>query len=154
MKLKINITREQFDKWVASLRSGEYSQGTDYLKSRVGSAGVFCHCCLGVLCEVLEYPQINGNDATLFQCGSEEVDAELPLFLTSAFDGSTNSCGKLPDMNTWSPEQKEKFADVVERNNSGNYSGSYMTLAYLNDTGAFTFERLADVIEAFFEPAF
>jgi hypothetical protein len=149
MKLKLDITKEQFDKWVAELRSGKYMQGSDYLKNRVGSDGVVCHCCLGVLCEVLEYPQINGNGSTLFQCGSEEVGTELPLFLTSAFYGYTNSCGKLPDMNTWSSEQKEKFADVVEQ----NFSGSFMTLTYLNDSGNFSFDRLADVIEEFLEPA-
>lgn len=149
MKLKLDITKEQFDKWVAALRSGKYTQGTDYLKTSAvdGSA---CHCCLGVLCEVLEYPQINGINQTLFQCGDEEFDTELPSFLTSLSGGYTTSIGKLPDMNKWTQKQKEKFADVVKEY---PWDSPHITLATLNDSGEFTFERLADIIEEFLEPA-
>lgn len=38
------------EKWVAALRSGEYKQGTGYLKN--GN----CYCCLGVACVISGIP--------------------------------------------------------------------------------------------------
>jgi hypothetical protein len=38
-------------KWLEALRSGNYHQGTGYLK-REKNGGVIQYCCLGVLCEV------------------------------------------------------------------------------------------------------
>ena len=35
--------------WVAALRSGQYTQGTGFLKRTAGST---TYCCLGVLCEI------------------------------------------------------------------------------------------------------
>jgi hypothetical protein len=40
------------NKWVAALRSGEYKQCRGVLKTEKG------HCCLGVLCEVLDHRAI------------------------------------------------------------------------------------------------
>lgn len=42
-------------KWVAALRSGKYKQGSLRLKRNLSSGTQ--HCCLGVLCEVLEMPE-------------------------------------------------------------------------------------------------
>jgi len=42
------LTKEQFDKWVAALRSGEYEQGKHRLKKEKLSGG-YKYCCLGVL---------------------------------------------------------------------------------------------------------
>lgn len=39
------------DRWVAALRSGEYAQGSSYLKDETDGGETF-HCCLGVLCEI------------------------------------------------------------------------------------------------------
>lgn len=43
-------------KWIAALRSGKYVQGKGYLhKITKGKEHMFC--CLGVLCEVAEFPK-------------------------------------------------------------------------------------------------
>ncbi len=42
------LTEEEFDKWIAALRSGEYKQGFGSLSSTYGE-----YCCLGVLNVVL-----------------------------------------------------------------------------------------------------
>lgn len=42
--------QENRAKWVAALRSGEYTQGTDTLYD----VSTQQHCCLGVLCDVYE----------------------------------------------------------------------------------------------------
>lgn len=56
------------DKWVAALRSGDYQQGRSRLVHE-GRSGKF-YCCLGVLCDVLGYKQIDiteyQNDALGF----------------------------------------------------------------------------------------
>lgn len=41
------------EKWVTALRSGEYNQGENCLKV-VNSKDEERHCCLGVLCEVVD----------------------------------------------------------------------------------------------------
>lgn len=40
-------------KWLEALRSGRFLQGTGQLKYQNTMDGPFRHCCLGVLCEVL-----------------------------------------------------------------------------------------------------
>lgn len=39
-------------RWVEALRSGEYEQGTEYLKREESSDKIISYCCLGVLCEI------------------------------------------------------------------------------------------------------
>ena len=54
-------------KWVAALRSGEYEQGYEYLKT-VEPNGDTKYCCLGVLCQIqgLEWgPSRKGNHPTI-----------------------------------------------------------------------------------------
>ena len=48
------MKKEWLDKWLAALRSGEYKQGTQILKSIENK-----FCCLGVLCDLVakEYPE-------------------------------------------------------------------------------------------------
>jgi hypothetical protein len=52
-KTKVNLTKEQFDTWLADLRSGNFKQGHDRLKA-VDVNDVARHCCLGVLGERLD----------------------------------------------------------------------------------------------------
>lgn len=152
MKLKFDITQEQFDKWLAALRSGEYMQGLSQLKYKTYADG-YQHCCLGVLCEVLEFTQINGNNGTTFICGDgEEVVEELPLYLTSAFGTYTNSSGRLPKLEFWNDEQRLKFQDVRKFSEDDYHHTATSSLATLNDSGEFDFKRISEIIEAFFEP--
>lgn len=69
-------------KWLVALRSGDYAQGSIFLKRRV--CGVTRHCCLGVLAEVMqeqfeesiECSLLHGSSASLVpgvreKCGLE-----------------------------------------------------------------------------------
>lgn len=49
---KSKIDPELKAKWVAELRSGKYKQANGRLKT-YDSEGEICHCCLGVLCEIV-----------------------------------------------------------------------------------------------------
>jgi hypothetical protein len=49
------MQQEQRDKWVAALRSGEYTQITGELR-RWDAKDSVGHCCLGVYCEVAGIP--------------------------------------------------------------------------------------------------
>ena len=54
------------ERWVAALRSGDYAQGHNWLKSDDG------YCCLGVLCEVMGW-EIREKAAVLTEGQFEEV---------------------------------------------------------------------------------
>ncbi len=47
----VKLTNEEFDQWVAALRSGEYRQGMHRLVARDGAGDAYC--CMGVLGKVL-----------------------------------------------------------------------------------------------------
>jgi len=49
--VKQPITEEQYDAWIAALRSGEFRQGRSYLKMEYPNDPP-AYCCLGVLCEI------------------------------------------------------------------------------------------------------
>lgn len=51
---KSKLDPELKSKWVAELRSGKYVQGAGRLKKQIEDTEVVCHCCLGVLCEIIE----------------------------------------------------------------------------------------------------
>ena len=50
------MTPELKARWIAALRSGEYTQGRYSLKTKEGH-----YCCLGVLCMVLERPDLTST---------------------------------------------------------------------------------------------
>jgi len=56
-------------KWVAALRSGEYKQGTDHLRTNAG-----CFCCLGVLVDIYA----KGHGMTFGQVHDAREDNDLP----------------------------------------------------------------------------
>ena len=47
------MTPELKAQWIAALRSGEYTQGYNHLRTENGY-----YCCLGVLCMVLKRPEL------------------------------------------------------------------------------------------------
>lgn len=50
---ELKFTQEIKDKWLEALKSGEYVQGTTFLKdASYYHIDKVTHCCLGVLCEV------------------------------------------------------------------------------------------------------
>lgn len=51
MKTKAEVIKIHND-WIVALTNGKYSQGTHFLK-REEDTGAISHCCLGVLCEIM-----------------------------------------------------------------------------------------------------
>ncbi len=68
-------------RWVAALRSGEYTQGTNSLVANAPGTGQPTHCCLGVLCELLE----PGGDWSSYRSGKHNSGEDL----------SANACDRL-----------------------------------------------------------
>ena len=105
-------------KWVDALRSGDYKQGQDHLRTNSG------FCCLGVLCDLyakenqLEWEHSSYKDVYMFQ----DTVAFLPLSVI-------------------------EWSDIADSNPLVNYEpGEICTLADLNDKGS-TFIEIADLIE-------
>jgi hypothetical protein len=118
-----NEVIERRKRWVASLRSGEFKQGTGCLKDNNDK-----YCCLGVACEIYR---------------RETSDGEwLPLANNYEFKSHVDEF----DTVILTPAVVEYFGLKCENpkiKNSLRY-----TLAELNDKG-FSFEQIANVIEEY-----
>jgi hypothetical protein len=108
--------------WLTALRSGEYSQAKDRLKTRTG------YCCYGVLCDLYQkaHPETSrwvegGVDATFIINPSLEADSE--------------------PMSTMPNETVMMWAGLPKPNDL-----SITTLSEMNDEGA-TFPQIANRIE-------
>jgi len=106
------------EKWLNALRSGEYNQQQNYLKTDEG------FCCLGVLCDL--YAKENNVDW--------KKDKDFDEYTMFGY------VGKLPEhvvkwagLNNQSPEVKDD-------------NGNCVFLINLNDTGS-TFREIAGLIE-------
>ncbi len=111
------MNKEVKDKWLAALRSGEYTQGREYLKNEDN------HCCLGVLCElyIKEHPEAAWKQ----EHGVNRIDGESgtpPVSVTS-----------------WSGI--DSFNGILM------YEHPFCKLAEMNDEDNKTFEEIADYIE-------
>lgn len=120
-------------RWVAALRSGEYEQGKTVLK-KVDRDGNALYCCLGVLCEVM---------------GLEEkpYDREdLPMGTRTFVHGAQGHSQILPAS---AAERVGLDANpAVYTLHHPDVDREHATLAELNDTYGYDFNRIADVIEA------
>lgn len=109
------------EKWVAALRSGEYEQGTDFLRQ---SNNKFC--CLGVLCNLhaQAHPKI----------AAKETDPTKYL-----------------DCDEMLPREVQNWAgmDSYEGYFVDKW-GNLRSLAHLNDNGS-DFNKLANIIEKYYE---
>jgi hypothetical protein len=123
------MLNENAKAWVAALRSGEYAQ-TEGVLTRIRPGGGMSHCCLGVACEL-----------------AKEAGLEMLVF-----DGES----EVFEQNRSYNDQKSVLPLIVEEwLGLSDESGSadrlmegYTSLAELNDTGAFSFEDIADIIES------
>lgn len=107
--------------WVDALRSGEFSQGQQYLE-RDG-----CLCCLGVACRVIERVEPDRVKTSV-----SNFDASTVMF---SVDGE--------DCVRWLSPKAARLMGL--RESGGEYEGG--TLMAHNDTGA-SFQEIADIIEA------
>ena len=104
--------------WVKLLRSGEYKQGTGFLKQQEEASAPPRYCCLGVLCEV--------------QASLKSKISAMEYWGLKFNNGRFTPRGQA----IWPPSIPEN--SVLLR--------SKTSLADLNDAGA-TFDQIADFIE-------
>lgn len=115
-------------RWAAELRSGDYRQGKTYLTRTQG--GVEYDCCLGVLCKmavrdgIIEHQDTASNGVTTY----DHENCTLP-----------DSVQKWADLNDADPQLLVQLR------------GHAVSLAHatvLNDEHEFTFEEIANAIDA------
>lgn len=105
--------------WIAALRSGEYSQTRGSLCDKSG------FCCLGVAAELT--PGIRKQREPFTAYGEEETGGGLPRE-TAEWLGLTAANGDPRIVNPW--------------------EAPYRALIDLNDVAGWTFEEIANVLEA------
>ena len=116
-------------RWVAALRSGDYTQGQGRLHA-TSASGINSFCCLGVLCDL---------------ANKENIPLNIELHETS--DGVSIL---YDDDESWLPTSVAQWSGVDSQGtfNDGSDNQEFSTLAYLNDNGA-TFDHIATVIEEY-----
>ncbi len=115
------MNREIKAKWVAALRSGEYSQGKNYLRTNEG------FCCLGVLCDLHRKEMQEGD----WHYGGTLADG-------------TRKYHVYLEAGSFLPSRVMDWAGLHECNPF--LIDLQDSLSGLNDRGK-TFEEIADVIE-------
>lgn len=108
-------------RWLEALRSGEYEQTTEELRSKAG-----CFCCLGVLCHL--FTQEDGSEWNHRRLS--ELDDPADLLPDNQLPG--------PRIAIWSGLDWDQMVSI---------NGTTDTLYNHNDGGR-TFAQIADAIEA------
>ena len=140
------MKKEIADKWVAALRSGEYTQAREMLACDARTK----HCCLGVLCELAIE---DGVEMEAAEVGYENPSMDMPTDNTyTLFAGEA---GGLPEsVQHWADVksrdawvQKDAIDDsLLDRLPPRYQEGARVSLAMLNDHGV-EFGDIADIIE-------
>lgn len=117
------MTPEVKAKWLEALRSGEYEQGRQFLRTRDNE-----FCCLGVLCDlavkagVIEEPTADGWGEYRYGDGGEQSGL---------------------------PDEVSDWAGIDTQLGRFSHGGVDTALAFLNDRGT-PFSEIADIIESEF----
>lgn len=114
------------DKWITALRSGEFTQGQAALRSRDAE-----YCCLGVACELAS------RDGVISPWTTEtgyDGEAMTPSSKVMHWLGLADDCGE-----TRKPHLAGAYSDGEPK--------EVGALTELNDSGDWTFEQIADLIE-------
>lgn len=129
--------------WVEALRSGEYRQGVGRLAKKVD--GRKEHCCLGVLCDLAV------KAGVVFERETLPISSN-PWYANYAFDESYEIT--LPEVvSEWAGLQDDNPSVEAALYKSEDDDDEYVpidgeySLAELNDSGNYTFEQIADLIE-------
>jgi hypothetical protein len=124
------MNKENMQKWVAALRSGDYTQARSVLRKKDTNE----MCCLGVLCDL--YTKANDDGKWIDK--TDVVDANSST-LGQVFNYEGSEFVGMPprDIIAWSGLSVNR------------YDSFWGALAESNDTGS-TFEEIADKIEAKF----
>lgn len=118
------MTPEMKAEWLAALRSGNYDKGRRTLKQKIDETDIITHCCLGVLCEVidLDYPEIMiGYDEILIDTGnipSDIYSTVIPPKMREKIGLSPETMDELVTMNDdeTNPKSFLEIADWIEKN--------------------------------------
>jgi hypothetical protein len=109
---------EQIKAWIEALRSGRFKQGVSVLETADHR-----FCCLGVACRIFIPPD---------------------KFLMTMHESNTHLSGTTPhdqpNAPNWLQQINSDFATKIEIND--------WSFIELNDTGRFTFDEIADLIQA------
>lgn len=151
------MKKEIADKWVAALRSGKYQQGKNVLSANENS-----FCCLGVLCDVVK-DQVIGHWENLgtarefiFKTADEAVAAQYSV-LDSHFATAIGMRSAYPSvsgkqLSELFPEKSKVPSRFATRDDPCEaYEDKISQLAALNDSGLFSFEEIALIIETYGE---
>jgi len=138
------MNKEWKDKWVAALRSGEYTQGYNYLKLTNTDKVKSCFCVLGVLCDLWLKEE---KKAQWTELPSQEQEKEHGLTAFGLHGKSIlpymlcEEIGLLGEFGTHyqNPDVCIASEDPAEPN--------LVSLAEANDDYMLTFGQLADLIE-------
>jgi hypothetical protein len=136
-------------KWLTALRSGEYKQGTNRLRTDASEGSSFC--CLGVLCDVAAKEGVTAwKVSSAYQGAIWQESPDNPA------GGYYETCGVPPTLQKWAGLQDEsgsfdgavpyRTARMVEAAEA-DYVRQATNLVTLNDDGGWSFERIADLIE-------
>jgi len=122
--LKEPLKQFQIDncrQWIEALRSGKYRQIDGVLASENGS-----FCCLGVACEIKNMARVIQDDGIL------------------GFKYLNNINDSMPDFNYF----EFTYGFLPTTRLAKGLGGIELMLSELNDNFGFTFDKIADVIEA------
>jgi hypothetical protein len=114
-------------KWVAALRSGKYKRGSGWLRKRLNGQDRFC--CLGVLCDIskkVTWVDNNFQNNTYLASAERytDEDAQILPYAVKEWAGMGSDSGWWDD-------------------GSPNVRG----LDVINDSGKYSFAKIADIIE-------
>lgn len=122
------MNKEIKARWIQALRSGNYAQGKYNLRRQDS------YCCLGVLCDIVK-DEVNYNwlpvvDSLGTFYTIDRADEILPESV--AIYAGLNDCSPQVEV-MCTCEDEERF--------------EFLQIANLNDSGDYSFEQLADLIE-------
>lgn len=98
--------------WLTALRSGKYTQAMQTL--RENDEGNVAHCCLGVLCDIIDSKRWDGEDYLgTAEDELDEYDDMPPPSILGAAELSATDAEKLATMND-NGRTFEEIADMIE----------------------------------------
>jgi hypothetical protein len=137
---------------IEALRSGNYTQGRSRLAGFDLSQKQWQYCCLGVACELYQehvggLPVEIRDGEKLYDRQNSHLPEKVRKWLGFKEDGGS-FVEALP-----SPDGRDRRTDRIlainpEATNQARQNKTYCNLVNANDDGYFTFEEIADILEA------
>lgn len=120
-------------KWVEALRSGEYKQG----KHKLAGDDLTEFCCLGVLCDIVKEDM--GLDWELERIIPNNEASDVHNHFDGHYDLPSPEVAGFCGLSGSNPTVRVYRSDLDMHMD--------MDLSELNDSGQYTFEQIADIIE-------